>query len=56
LFAAFDAIDVGHMQWIVKDLARSIETDALVLALIGNVLGFVPFEDTGCHDNIVVTK
>ena len=54
-FSVLEPILDRQMKRIAEDMGRFLERN-VVLAPVGAVLGFVPFEPEGCHDKIVVTK
>src|ERR1035437_2206412 len=55
LLSVHDTIRQEHARWVVKDLTRLLEADA-VLALIGEVLGLVPFKTDTANYNSIITN
>ena len=54
LLSILDAILDRHEEKVQKDLAGQLETDA-VLALIGEVLGLIPFETNSVRRENIIT-
>jgi hypothetical protein len=55
LLSIYDAILNRYAEWIEKHAGCFLEADA-VLALIGEVLALIPFEQDIWHCDIVTTK
>jgi hypothetical protein len=55
LLAVHFTFKLGHVQWIFE-YANHILESQIMLALIGDVLGFVPLEPDVRHNFIVITN
>ena len=55
LLSVFNAVLQGHEEWIPEHLGGVFKADA-VLALIGEVLGLIPFKTDSAHYNSIITK